>query len=100
MSAAVNNRSSREVLEDAIEELTTENVVLESMEFESWPGIELERQKADHIGNADIKQCGRAQTTSVKFHMRAAKLLYPGCITDDGTSDQSHLAELEKQKYE
>lgn len=46
MSAAVNNgRSSREILEDAIEELTTENVVLESMESESWPGIELERQK-------------------------------------------------------
>ncbi|KAG5984447.1 hypothetical protein E4U55_004791 [Claviceps digitariae] len=50
MSASNSRQDLRNILEDAIEELTIQNVVLESMESESWPGIELERQEvADKI---------------------------------------------------
>lgn len=33
------------IMEEAIEELTIQNVVLDSMRTESWPGIEIERQQ-------------------------------------------------------
>ncbi|KAG6263850.1 hypothetical protein E4U48_006496 [Claviceps purpurea] len=45
MAGSLSEREIEGILEEAIEELTIQNVVLDSMRTESWPGIELERQE-------------------------------------------------------
>lgn len=45
MADSLSEREIEGILEEAIEELTIQNVVLDSMRTESWPGIELERQE-------------------------------------------------------
>ncbi|KAG5969926.1 hypothetical protein E4U58_000917 [Claviceps cyperi] len=45
MAGPLSEREIEGILEEAIEELTIQNVVLDSMRTESWPGIELERQE-------------------------------------------------------
>ncbi|KAG5950986.1 hypothetical protein E4U53_004047 [Claviceps sorghi] len=47
MSASNDIKDIERALEDALENLTIQKVVLESMEYESWPGIELERQEVE-----------------------------------------------------
>ncbi|KAG5919692.1 hypothetical protein E4U42_006439 [Claviceps africana] len=45
MATFNNTHDIESSLENALEDLTIQNVVLESMECESWPGIERERQE-------------------------------------------------------